>query len=142
MRVAFRVVLLLVASALVVGCGFLWKDHLTGVWGPGSRAVPTLGGADPPGADDRGGEGRRRPPIGGDRDFGSPSGAGGDDRLGRVFDRLRGERRDGAGRSGQWFSIEGLKGFLPMLLPLLVLGAGVIGLDQLSRARRRSRRIA
>ncbi len=31
------VVVILVAIAAVVGFGYVWRDHLQGVWGPGDR---------------------------------------------------------------------------------------------------------
>lgn len=118
---------ILVAIAAVVGFGYVWHDHLRGVWGPGDRGGERFDREE--GFRPRDGEGFRPPDGDGDGDRGR-------------FERGDGDRREGGGRGGEWFSAEGMKGFVEAGMPMLVFGGLVIGADQLLRARRRRRRDA
>lgn len=129
MRWAVRVAVVVAAMALVVGAGFVWKDHLTGIWGPQSASIPTLG--DGGGGDHEGGRELLRP--------------GGDGAEGR-FTPPEGFRPDGdrgggggEGRPGAWFAAEGLKGFMPLLIPGVLALAGMVAWDRRTRWLRRMR---
>lgn len=102
---------LLVAVAATVGLGYVWHDHLRGVWGPGDRGAERAGRGDGPR------EGFRPPRGDGDR----------------------GERRDGD-RGGAWFTAEGMGGFAEAAVPMLLFGGIVVGADRGLRARRRRHR--
>lgn len=123
---------ILVAIAAVVGFGYVWHDHLQGVWGPGDRGGERFGrdgGFRPPDGD---GPGERFRPPDGDADRGRFEG----------FGRGAGDRREGGARGGEWFTAEGVKGFAEAGMPMLVFGGLVIGADRLLRARKRRLRNA
>ena len=116
-RWARAVIVVAVAVAVTVVGGFVWRDHLQGLAGPGDRGAP------------RGDRHRDefRPPR--------------DDAFRELFGAPDGEHRPEGrdGRGGEWFSARGLGGFVEAGMPMLVFGGLVIGADQLLRVRRRRR---
>lgn len=141
MRWAVRVAVIVAAMALVTVGGFAWKDHLTGLWGPQSASVPTLG--DGGGGDgDRGGERERFregfPGRDGAEGFTPPEGGTFTPPDGQAGFRPDGDR-DGGGRGGVWFSAEGLKGFMPLLIPGVLALVVVVAWDRRKRWIRRVR---